>query len=104
MNRTLLIALLLVLVLLIMIGSVVLVHYAETRKIRKRLGKSQAHPDSVVLMEHITNEQERTRGHISNQLATKSNDASTTKGVVIDIRSRLEALIKTLNDFVRGVK
>ena len=98
---TLLVIGLISLVLLVIIGSVVLGHLAETKKIRERLGK--AHPDSAVLMDHISEEQETTRAHISAQMSTKDHDGKTAQGLVYELHARFDALIKLINDFVRGI-
>ena len=91
------------LIFLIMIFTVVMVHFSETRKLQERLSKKGASPRDLALMEHITEEQEMTRQHISAQIQTKSNDAGTTKGMVIEIRNLLLELIKTIKDFIASV-
>jgi CHASE1-domain containing sensor protein len=102
--KTLLVVGLIGLALLIMVLTVVGVHLNETRKIRQRLGKSEAHPDTQMLMNHIDDQQERTRAHISAQLDTKDHNERTAQGLGYEILAKIDALIKVLNDFVRGVK
>ncbi len=102
--KTLLVIGLISLILLIIVLTIAGVHLNETRKIRKRLGKSQAHPDTQMLMNHIEGQQELTRAHISNQLNTKDHDGKTAQGLMYELHARFDALLKLLNDFMSGVK
>ena len=101
--KTILVVGLIGLVLLVMVLTLVGVHFNETRKIKKRLGKSQAHPDSAALMDHIDEQQERTRAHISAQLDTKDHDGKTAQAVSYEILGKLNALIATITEFIKRI-
>ena len=104
MDKTYLVIGLIALALLIIIGTLGLVHYAETKKIRERLGQAGAHPNTLALMEHLSQEHEATRSHISNQMATKDHDGKTAQGLGYEILAKLNELIKVITTFIRGIK